>query len=252
MSQDPGDEPDVPAGSAALDVPPVTTPEPTPVPPEGEAVPFPSPSLEQWQGRALVAERRFGEAVAAYRKLRQENEGFRERIGRDVQQQAERRGERLVLRFIEVLDNLDRALQAAEQSYLGNPLVDGLILVRNQLLQILQKEGLERMPVLGLPFDPSVSEAVGTQAVSDPDHDHVVVRELLRGYRLRGRIARASRVIVGVYSEDAVAQPAASDQLVGADEVPAPQPTVDPAAETMRIDEKTLQDIFGVREKPKG
>ena len=114
-----------------------------------------------------------------------------------------------MLRFIEVLDNLDRALESAEQAYAGNPLIEGLILVRTQLLQILQKEGLERVPVLGLPFDPASAEAVGIQPVTDPDHDHVVVKELLRGYRLHGRLARASRVLVGVYHEPAPAPPSA-------------------------------------------
>ena len=51
--------------------------------------------------------------------------------------------------------------------------------------------------MLGLPFDPAMSEAVGTQPVEEPEHDHVVVKEVLRGYRLHGRVARASRVFIG-------------------------------------------------------
>ena len=72
--------------------------------------------------------------------------------------------------------------------------------MRTQLLQTLQDEGLERIPVLGLPYDPHISEAVETQPVDDPEHHHVVVKELLRGYRLNGRVARASRVIVGEHA----------------------------------------------------
>ena len=163
----------------------------------------------QLRQRAKLAEDRLGEVLAAYRKAKLDNEGFRDRVTRDVQRQSERHSQKLVLRFIEVLDNLDRALESAEQTYAGNPLIDGLILVRAQLLQILQKEGLERIPVLGLPFDPASAEAVGIQPVTDPDHDHVVVNELLRGYRLHGRLARASRVLVGVYHEPVPAPPSA-------------------------------------------
>jgi molecular chaperone GrpE len=208
---------------------------------------------QQLQRRVQLTEARLREVVAAYKKLKAENEGYRERITRDVQRQYERHGEKLLLKFIEVLDNLDRALGAAEQSYVGNPLIEGLILVRTQLLQLLQKEGLERIPVLGLPFDPTFSEAVGTHAVGDPDHDRVVVRELLRGYRLHGKVARASRVMVGIFVKGTREGAADTDLLIGADEAP-PQGAdlgeADPAADTLRIDETTLRAIFGNPDDP--
>ena len=76
-------------------------------------------------------------------------------------------------------------------------LIEGLILVRTQLLQTLQAEGLERVPVLGLPYDPSIAEAVQTEEVEEPEHHHVVLKELLRSYRFDGRVIRAGHVVVG-------------------------------------------------------
>jgi molecular chaperone GrpE len=204
--------------------------------------------------RARLAEDRLAEVLAAYRKLRTDNESYRERVLRDAERQSDRRRERLVIRFIEILDNLDRALEAAEQTYAGNPLVEGLILVRTQLLQALQREGLERIPVLGLAFEPAFSEAVGTQPVSDPDHHNVVTRELLRGYRLHGKVARPSRVIVGRYGEEVPAEPPPEGELIGADEVASGAAAdadvddtalADPAAGTIPLDEHTLREIFG-------
>jgi molecular chaperone GrpE len=207
-------------------------------------------TAEHFERRARLAEDRLTEVLTAYRQARTENEGFRERVTRDVERQYDRRRERLLLRFIDILDNLDRALEAAETTHAGNPLVEGLILVRTQLLQTLQQEGLERIPVLGLPFDPSVSEAVGTCPVSDPEHEHVVVKELLRGYRLHGRVARASRVLVGTYAGDALPLPPA-DTLIGADEVGVGG-DFDPAAETIPLDENMLRALFGTPpDKPK-
>jgi molecular chaperone GrpE len=199
--------------------------------------------------RARLAEDRLTEVLTAYRQVKTENEGFRDRVTRDVERQYDRRREKLLLKFIEILDNLDRALEAAEQTYAGNPLIEGLILVRTQLLHTLQQEGLERIPVLGLPYDPALSEAVGTQPVNDPDHDHVVVREMLRGYRLHGRVARASRVMVGSYKPEgaSVAEPAAHEGLIGADESFESR-AIDPAAETLPLDEKQLREIFGPRD----
>jgi hypothetical protein len=171
-------------------------------------------------------------------------------VTRDVERQFDRRHEKLLLKFIDILDNFDRALEAAEQTYAGNPLVEGLILVRTQLLQTLQHEGLERIPVLGLPFDPALSEAVGTQAVADPEHDHVVVREMLRGYRLNGRVARASRVVVGRFREGGSPPTGSREDLIGADEAADEVISAIGAADTIPLDEATLRAIFGSREDP--
>ena len=157
-------------------------------------------AAEAFHQRARLAEDRLAEVLAAYRGLRQENDAYRGRVTKTIQRRFEHRHESLLLKFIDILDNLDRALEAAQTTYAGEPLVEGLILVRTQLLGTLQDEGLERIPVLGLPFDPHVSEAVGTEPVTDPDHHQVVVREPLRGYRIAGKIARASNVVIGEYA----------------------------------------------------
>jgi molecular chaperone GrpE len=239
VNQDPVDDPDGPSSDddTAAEAPAEPALEP---PPEAGAA-------EHFERRARLAEDRLTEVLAAYRQVKTENEGFRERVTRDVERQFDRRHERLLLKFIDILDNLDRALEAAEQTYAGNPLVEGLILVRTQLLQTLQQEGLERVPVLGLPFDPAFSEAVGTQPVDDPDHDHVVVREILRGYRLHGRVARASRVVVGQHRGGAAPATGAPDELIGADEAQAATEAAAAisAADTVPLDEGTLRQLFG-------
>ena len=242
MTEEPVDEPDGPKDKVPDEAPGAGVEDALERPPDAGMA-------EHFERRARLAEDRLTEVLTAYRQARTENEGFRERVTRDVERQFDRRREKLLLRFIDILDNFDRALEAAEQTYAGNPLVEGLILVRTQLLQTLQQEGLERIPVLGLPFDPAVSEAVGTCPVSDPEHEHVVVKELLRGYRLHDRVARASRILVGAYTADAEAE-VAPETLIGADEPPLVG-ELDPAAETIPLDENMLRALFGVPHKPK-
>jgi molecular chaperone GrpE len=186
--------------------------------PEGQV----RPSVEDdGATQARLAEARLQEALAAHRKLRAEAEGYRERITRNVERRYEKQHEELLLDFIDILDNLDRALAAAQTSYADDPLIGGLILVRSQLLQTLQDEGLERIPVLGRAYDPHFSEAVDTEPVEDPERHQVVVRELLRGYRLNGKVARPSRVVVGEYRAAAPtapaepAEPGASPAILG-------------------------------------
>jgi molecular chaperone GrpE len=147
-------------------------------------------SPEQYQGRARLAEERLAEVLDAYRKLKAETEAHRDRTTRNLERRFDQRRESLLLKFIDILDNMDRALEAAQTAYTDQSLLEGLILVRTQLLQTLQDEGLDRIPVIGLPFDPQVSEAVGTEPVGDPEQDGIVLKELMRGYRLNGRVAR--------------------------------------------------------------
>jgi molecular chaperone GrpE len=173
-------------------------------------------AVEAVQGRARVAEERLAEVIEAYRTLKTDNEAFRDRTARNLERRFDQRRESLLLKFIDILDNMDRALEAAQTAYADQSLLEGLILVRTQLLQTLQDEGLERIPVLGLPFDPHVSEAVGTERVTDPDQNGIVLKELMRGYRLNGRVARASRVVMAEHrAEEAAVETSAGEPADG-------------------------------------
>jgi molecular chaperone GrpE len=170
-----------------------------------------------YEQRARLAEDRLAEVLTAFRALKAETESHRERITKNLDRRYDQRRDRLLLKFIDILDNLDRALEAAEQTSAGEPLIEGLILVRTSLLQTLKDEGLERIPALGFPFDPRVAEGVSMEAVADPDRHDVVIKELQRGYLIGGRVARVARVVIGQYK----APP---------DEVP-PEEAAPPAAE---------------------
>jgi molecular chaperone GrpE len=193
-------------------------------PPEGSVA-------EAYHRRARLAEDRLAEVLAAYRKLKTENETHKQRVTKNLERRFEQRLDRLLVGFIDILDNFDRALEATEQSYAGNPLIDGLILVRTQLLSALKDQGLERIPTLGLPFDPAHSEAVQTRPVEDPDHHHLVVKELLRGYSIHGRVARPSRVVVGEHASGGAPPPAPEPPKEQAEEAAAPAEAGSPAGE---------------------
>ena len=197
-----------------------------------EPAEVPSADVER---RARLAEDRLSEVLDAYRKLKTENETFRDRTTRNVERKFEARHERLLLKFIDIMDNLDRALEASQVSFASPPLVQGIILVRTQLLQTLKDEGLERIPVLGLPFDPHVSEAVATEPVTEAEHHNVVVKEMQRGWRLKDRIARAARVVLGEYRDGPVVTPVSAEEELVEEEAPARPP---------REGEPSLDDII--------
>jgi hypothetical protein len=64
-------------------------------------------------------------------------------------------------------------------------------------VQVLRDGGFERVRTLGLPYDPGTSEAIEVEEVENSTKDGIVIRELVRGYRLDEHVVRAARVVVG-------------------------------------------------------
>ena len=101
--------------------------------------------------------------------------------------------------LLEALDNFERALDAARAAG-ASSIVEGLDIVRRQLLAALAKHGIEPIAALGTVFDPNQHEAV-MQQHSAEHPEGIVLSELGKGYRLRDRILRPSKVAVSVKPE---------------------------------------------------
>jgi molecular chaperone GrpE len=139
---------------------------------------------------ALVAER--DEYLNDLKRVAAEFDNFRKRVARDQESLVLRATERLVKELLPVLDDLERALQAAEQHEEAK-LEEGVRLVHRQLAEALRREGLQEIPADGK-FDPHVHEALLSQpSESEPG---TIVEVLQRGYRLGDRVLRPARVIV--------------------------------------------------------
>ncbi|HEY1826848.1 MAG TPA: nucleotide exchange factor GrpE [Acidimicrobiales bacterium] len=142
---------------------------------------------------ALAAER--DEYLAALQRNQADFENYRKRIERQQAEQAARASSALVAKLLPVLDTLDLAL--AHQGEEGGT-EDGraLVATRSMLLDLLSKEGLERVDEAEVPFDPSVHDAVA-KAESDDESGEMMVDEVLRsGYRWKGQILRPAMVRV--------------------------------------------------------
>jgi molecular chaperone GrpE len=129
------------------------------------------------------------------RRLQAEFENYRKRVQRDNQSLTLRAGEGVVESLLPVVDNMARAVEAASR-HEADQLVEGVELVAGQLQSVLVSHGLQEVPAEpGVPFDPTVHEAVLTQAHDEyPEGTIAVVLE--RGYLLHGRLLRPTKVIV--------------------------------------------------------
>ena len=128
-------------------------------------------------------------------RLKAEFENYRKRVQRDNEALVLRAGEGVLESLLPVLDNMQRALESAERHEEGQ-LIKGVELVSGQFRSVLESHGLDEVPAEpGLPFDPTVHEAVATQD-SDEYPEGMIVAVLAPGYLLHGRLLRPARVIV--------------------------------------------------------
>jgi molecular chaperone GrpE len=132
------------------------------------------------------------ELIETLQRLQAEFDNYRKRAARDQESLVARAHERLVKELLPVVDDLERALVAAEQHEEAT-LEEGVRLVHRALADALEREGLAEIETNGK-FDPHVHEALLTQP-SDSEEGSVL-EVLQKGYRLGDRVLRPSRVVV--------------------------------------------------------
>lgn len=126
------------------------------------------------------------------KRLQAEFENYRKRMVREQTLMMERASGSIIERLLSVLDNFDLALIAASTTKDYEAMIRGVELVYSELRDTLHKAGLERMEVVGEPFDPARHEAV-----MHDDGDEEVVDEMRPGYLFAGRVLRPAMVKVG-------------------------------------------------------
>jgi molecular chaperone GrpE len=142
--------------------------------------------------RLAELEKERDEHLDDLKRVAAEFENYRKRVARDQASQAARAHERLVKELLPVLDDLERALEAASEHQEAK-LEEGVRLVQRELQEALGKEGLVEIETNGR-FDPHVHEALLSQP-SEQD-EGAVLEVLQKGYRLGDRVLRPARVVI--------------------------------------------------------
>ncbi len=130
-----------------------------------------------------------------YLRLAAEFDNYKRLAQRDQRDQIRFGNEHLLKELLPVVDNLERAIKAAKDSTSGDGLVKGVDLTLKQLQGVLGKFGVQSIPTMGQPFDPSGHQAVASVPSAEVPDKHVV-EEFQRGYRLHDRILRPAMVTV--------------------------------------------------------
>ena len=156
-------------------------------------------ALAELEERLALLERERDEYLADLKRVAAEFDNFRKRAARDYESLVSRANERVVKELLPVLDDLERALVAAEEHEEAK-LEEGVRLVHRELRSALAKEGLVEIETDGA-FDPHVHEALLTQP-SEQD-DGAILEVIQKGYRLGDRVLRPARVVISQEAPEA-------------------------------------------------
>ena len=124
-----------------------------------------------------------------------ELENYRKRVQRDMDQQRRYAVSPLVIDLLTVVDNIERAIDAAEKNDGTEGLLEGIKMVAAQLTGVLKQHHCTRVESVGMAFDPNVHEALGHQP-GEEFPANVVSMETRSGYHLHARVIRPAQVFI--------------------------------------------------------
>jgi molecular chaperone GrpE len=152
--------------------------------------------VEELERQVADKDRQLSDHIGKYREASSEFETARVRMRRDVGKEVERRTRTVLAELLDVVDNLDRAIEAARQAAERGALLQGVEMVRDQFLAKLEGFGVKRIAPLAQPFDPARHEAASVVPSTDPRQDNVIVGVIREGYEINGELLRPAVVAV--------------------------------------------------------
>ncbi len=154
-----------------------------------------NPEAQDEEDELVQAQKQAAEYLEHLQRLKAEFDNYRKRVLREQTRAVELAAEPLVVRLLEVVDEFELALTAAEQFTESHRFVQGVEMVYAKLMEILRSAGVERIEAVGKPFDPERHEAL-LQVDGEGGGDPVVIDVLRTGYTLKGRVIRPAGVKV--------------------------------------------------------
>src|SRR6185312_14980188 len=152
--------------------------------------------VEELERQVAEKDRIAQEYIAKYRQAASEFEESRLRQRREMSKDIERSRREILADLLDVVDNLDRAIDAAGKASAPDALLQGVEMVRRQFLSKLDSLGVKRIEAEGASFDPARHEAVSTVPTAKAEDDGRVVGVVRQGYTIGNDVLRPASVAV--------------------------------------------------------
>ena len=121
-----------------------------------------------------------------------EFDNYKKRISKQIDNNRKYEGENIIIKIIPVLDDIERVL--AVENIDSKTIVEGVDLIKNKFLSILEEQGVEGYKSIGEEFNPDYHEAIMMKETKEKSN--VVIEEYQRGYTYHDKVLRHSKVIV--------------------------------------------------------
>lgn len=149
-----------------------------------------------------TAERQAQENYDRLLRLSAEFDNYKKRSTRETQELVKYANENLFKELLNIVDNLERAIESAgQESEADGPLMQGIQLTLGEVMKILERHKVEPVDALGQPFDPAYHQAMMQEASTDQPAN-TVIREMQKGYVMHDRLLRPAMVVVAKAVEE--------------------------------------------------
>jgi len=180
------------------DLPPEDVAEDTTAEAAAEAIPEePEKDLEQ---KLEESEAGAKSAHDRFMRVSADFENFKKRTRREVDDFRKYANEALIKELLNVVDNLERAMESSIEARENNQLLEGVDLTIKEILKIFERFNVKPIEALEKEFDPAVHQAV-LQEPSEAHPDNTVIREFQKGYTIHERLLRPAMVVVSKAAE---------------------------------------------------
>ena len=152
-------------------------------------------TIEEWRAALEIAVKQRDDNLDSLRRVQADFQNFKRRNATARADGYEEGAREVVAAMLPVIDNLERAIDAAVKAGDEGPMVEGVRMTLKSLLDSAARFGLEEIPAEGCEFDPEVHNAVMREVTDDPGK---VIEVFQKGYKVKDRVIRYSMVKVSV------------------------------------------------------
>jgi len=152
--------------------------------------------VQELEQTVAEKDRQIQEYLGKYRQASAEFDEARLRLRREISKDIERARREVLAEVLDVVDNLDRAIDAGRQAANPQALLQGIEMVRRQFLGKLEGLGVTPIATEGERFDPQLHEAISTLPAASEDQDGAILGVVRRGYRIGDDVLRPAAVAV--------------------------------------------------------
>lgn len=131
----------------------------------------------------------------SYTRKLAEFQNFTKRKENEVAEMRKYASEGIIVKLLDNIDNLERAVDASKESQNFDSLIEGVNMILNNLKHLLAEEGVEEIEAAGKEYDPYEHKAMITENKEELD-DNVVVQVFQKGYKMKGKVVRPAMVTV--------------------------------------------------------